>query len=127
MEELIGQSLPSSTPGRYLKNCEPIQQVSNEIHRPQSKEEDEEKKKRRRRETRRQCEDEIREKEDLADQSERRVGEEGDGQRADVRLPLRRQLEELDVAPLDAVDDHCRVAGIVSLDIGRSLRTVETR
>lgn len=35
------------------------------------------------------------------------MSEDPDGEVLDVGRPLRRQLEELDVVPLDAVDRHC--------------------
>lgn len=37
------------------------------------------------------------------------LGKKSDGEVADVRLPLGRQLEELDVIPLHSVDHHCKV------------------
>ena len=36
-----------------------------------------------------------------------RVSEDPDGEVFDVRGPLSRQLEKLDVVPLDAVNQHC--------------------
>lgn len=35
------------------------------------------------------------------------VSEDPDGEVLDVGRPLRRQLEELNVVPLDAIDGHC--------------------
>lgn len=58
------------------------------------------------------------------------VSEDPDGEVFDVRRPLRRQLEELDVVPLDAVDRHCGAENTIkprpsplALTRGRTRRT----